>query len=47
MPVRAVVENLGKRTPEQIAEAYEIDLKLVLGTKLFIENQSVVPHPVR
>ncbi len=41
VPVRAIVENLGKRTPEQIAEAYQIDLELVLGTKRFIESQSV------
>ena len=45
IPVRAVVENLGKFTPEQIGEDYQIDLRLVPGTKRFLESQSVA-NPV-
>lgn len=42
VPVRVIAENLEKFAPEEIAEDYQIDLQLVLGTKRFIESQSVV-----
>ena len=47
MTVQAVADNLQSgKSPERIAEAYQIDLRLVLGTKRFIESQSVVARPV-
>lgn len=40
MPVQAVLDNLDDgMTPEAVAEAYEIDLRLVMGVKHFAESQ--------
>lgn len=42
MPVQAVLDNLdANKAPEVIAEAYQIDLRLVLGVKKFAESQRV------
>ncbi len=42
MTVEAVADNLEDgQSPETIAAAYRIDLRLVLGTKKFIESQSI------
>lgn len=42
MTVQAVVDNLETgKSPERIAEAYQIDLRLVAGVKTFIESQRV------
>ena len=42
MPVQAVLDNLdADKAPEVIAEAYQIDLRLVLGVKQFVESQRV------
>jgi hypothetical protein len=46
MPVQAVPGNLEKKTPEQIADAYQSDLRLVPGVKRFVESQRVA-SPVR
>jgi uncharacterized protein (DUF433 family) len=40
MLVQAVLDNLDDgMTPEAVANAYEIDLRLVLGVKQFAESQ--------
>ena len=42
MPVQAVLDNLdADKAPEVIAEAYQIDVRLVLGVKQFVESQRV------
>jgi uncharacterized protein (DUF433 family) len=42
MPVQAVLDNLdADKAQEVIAEAYQIDLRLVLGVKQFVESQRV------
>lgn len=47
MTVQAVADNLETgKSPERIAEAYQIDIRLVLATQSFIESQSVVSRPV-
>jgi len=44
MPVQAVLDNLDDgMTPEAVARAYEIDLRLVNGVREFAES----PHSVR
>ena len=46
MPVQAVLDNLDDgMTPEAVAKAYEIDLRLVTGVKQFAESQRFA-HPV-
>ena len=40
MPVQTVLDNLDDgMTPEQIAEAWQIDLRLVAAVKKFAESQ--------
>ena len=40
MPVQAVLDNLDDgMTPDAVAEAYQIDLRLVTGVKQFAESQ--------
>ena len=40
MPVQAVLDNLDDgMTPEAVAEAYQIDLHLVMAVKQFAESQ--------
>ncbi len=40
MPVQAVLDNLDDgMTPEAVAEAYQIDLRLVTGLKQFAESE--------
>jgi len=47
MPVQAVLDNLDDgMTPDAIAEAYQIDLRLVTAVKHFAESQRL-PHSVR
>lgn len=47
MPVQAVLDNLDDgMTPEAIAKAYQIDVRLVTGAKQFAESQRFA-HPVR
>jgi len=47
MPVQAVLDNLDDgMTPEVIAQAYQIDVRLVTGVKQFAESQRFA-HPVR
>ena len=47
MPVQAVLDNLDDgMTPEEVARAYQIDLRLVAGVKEFAESQRFA-HPVR
>ena len=46
MPVQAVLDNLDDgMTPDAVAEAYQIDLRLVTGVKQFAESQRFA-HPV-
>lgn len=48
MTVQAVADNLESgKSPERIAEAYQIDLRLVLGTKRFLESQPVASRSLR
>ena len=45
--VQTVLDNLEDgMTPEQIAKAWQIDLRLVAGVKQFAESQRLA-HPVR
>jgi uncharacterized protein (DUF433 family) len=47
MPVQAVLDNLDDgMTPDAVAKAYQIDLRLVAGVKHFAESQRLA-HPVR
>ncbi len=47
MPVQTVIDNLDDgMTPEQIAEAWQIDLRLVKSAKEFAESQRFA-RPVR
>ena len=47
MPVQAVLDNLDDGlTPEAIAEAYQIELRLVTGVKQFVEIQRLA-RPIR
>ena len=47
MPVQAVLDNLDDgMTPDAVAKAYQIDLRLVTGVKQFAESQRFA-HPVR
>jgi uncharacterized protein (DUF433 family) len=47
MPVQAVLDNLDDDvSPEEIAEEYQIDLRLVLGVKQFVEIQRLA-RPIR
>jgi uncharacterized protein (DUF433 family) len=47
MSVQAVLDNLNDgMTPEAVASAYEIDLRLVIGVKEFAESQRLA-HSVR
>jgi len=40
MPVQAVLDNLDDgMTPEAVANAYQIDLRLVTAVKQFVEGQ--------
>ena len=40
MPVQAVLDNLNDgMTPDAVAKAYQIDLRLVAGVKEFAESQ--------
>jgi uncharacterized protein (DUF433 family) len=40
MPVQTVLDNLDDgMTPDAIAKAWEIDLRLVVGVKEFVESQ--------
>lgn len=42
MPVQAVLDNLDDgMTPEAVAEAYQIDLRLVTAVKNYAEGQRV------
>ncbi len=42
MPVQAVLDNLDDgMTPEAVAKAYQIDLRLVTAVKQFAEGQRV------
>ena len=42
MPVQAVLDNLDDgMTPEAVAEAYQIDLRLVTAIKNYAEGQRV------
>lgn len=46
-PVQTVLDNLEDgMTPEQIAKAWQIDLRLVAGVKQFAESERIA-HPVR
>jgi uncharacterized protein (DUF433 family) len=47
MPVQTVLDNLDDgMTPEQIAKAWKIELRLVAGVQHFAESQRLA-HPVR
>ena len=47
MPVQAVLDNLDNgMTPDAVAKAYRIELRLVAGVKHFAESQRLA-HPVR
>ena len=47
MPVQTVLDNLDDgMTPEAIAEAWQIELRLVTGVKEFAESQRLA-HSVR
>src|SRR5579862_7479908 len=47
MPVQAVLDNLDNgMTPVAVAEAYQIDLRLVLAVKQFAESQRLA-HSLR
>ena len=47
MPVQAVLDNLDDgMTPDAVAKAYQIDVRLVNGVKQFAESQRLA-HPVR
>ncbi len=47
MPVQTVLDNLDDgMTMEQIAEAWQLELRLVAGVQNFAESQRVA-HPVR
>jgi uncharacterized protein (DUF433 family) len=47
MPVQTVLDNLEDgMTPEQIAKAWQIDLRLVAGVQQFAESQRLA-DPVR
>ncbi len=47
MPVQTVLDNLDDgMTPEQIAKAWRIELRLVASVKQFAESQRLA-HPVR
>ena len=47
MPVQAVLDNLDDgMTPDAVADAYQLDIRLVTGVKQFVESQRVT-HPVR
>lgn len=47
MPVQTVLDNLEDgMTPEAIAQAWQIDLRLVASVKQFAESQRLA-HPVR
>ncbi len=46
MTVQAVVDNLEDMAPEEVAAMYKLPLRLVEGTKRFVESQSVVAHPL-
>jgi uncharacterized protein (DUF433 family) len=47
MPVQAVLDNLDDgMTPEAVAKAYQIDVRLVRCVKQFAESQRLA-HPVR
>ena len=47
MPVETVAENLADgMTPEEIAEAWNVDLRLVAGVQQFLESQKLA-SPLR
>ena len=47
MPVQAVRDNLDDgMTPDEVAKAYHLELRLVSGVKQFAESQRLA-HPVR
>jgi uncharacterized protein (DUF433 family) len=47
MPVQAVLDNLDDgMTPDTVAKAYQIDLRLVMAVKQYAESQRLA-HSVR
>ncbi len=47
MPVQAVLDNLDDgMSPEEVAQAYQLDVCLVVRVQQFAENQKLA-HPVR
>jgi uncharacterized protein (DUF433 family) len=47
MPIQTVVDNLADgMTPEEIAEAWKVEIRLVAGVQQFLESQRLA-HPFR
>ncbi|HEX4232042.1 MAG TPA: DUF433 domain-containing protein [Bryobacteraceae bacterium] len=47
MPIQTVLDNLDDgMTPQEIADAWQIELRLVTGVQQFAESQRLA-HPVR